>query len=1200
MNGDKLKLDWLQLSGFKSFADNTLIRFDQGISGIIGPNGCGKSNLADALGWVLGTGSALSLRGEKMDDVIFAGTRKRRPSGVAEVTLSFSRCDGGVISLKEMDFSGNSLEISRKLYRSGESIYSFNQRRCRLKDIRAILEEAGLGFASYALIAQGKIGWFLRAKPVERRAIIEEAARISGYKSRRRSAELKLELTQQNLLRVNDIISEIERRLRSLKRQAATARSYQRIKERFLIIQRQKLSLEARQLKELLQVLGHELEQLKATDRELNQELAQREEVHGKTLEKREKLENTLSELRQSRSEIRLEIDRTENSIQYHEEQIETTHKALRMSASEQQIITQSLEKIQQELGNFQSERTSLDEEEQQILSAIQNQTERVARHEKEIEEADARTEEFQNRMVQLSAEIASLNNLKGQREQQLKVAHATRDRLENERAQLSLEREESAGALKQARQSLEDQQARMGQLKGKLREQEEKNRELKSQAEETGEELVEVQRQLIGQQERLHSLEEIELSHAQYSEGVQKLLTHLDSSQKVRTSGTLADCIETDPKYERLVEEFLDEELEYILVDSLEDAATGVSELKTLKSGKCTFLTLLSSNGFSAPNGHQQNKDFSSVEGVYGKLSDLLQMKAEVKEAFHRALPHRAEAIVVSDLDRAFQLSHHYPENTLITLEGESLTPRGLLSASAVQGKKLGLLAIKRQKRELKSRIIQLQKQLSTLQKRNSQQQAELQEASRFFLNNEGTLLSIEKDTIGLNHRVEQWEKEEAQKKRAIQVIEEELQELELEQKQQNEKIREVDGTLAQKKGSHSSDEKMLSETQKTLQQLRVEFERLREQLHLLSSDHKVLGERRSALERTLERIEEQRIGLLTQKKAAQTSQSQNDERLGTMTRDLKTLKADLVQYGRKAEELGSILEQHEQAFAEWKEHFPQAEKELVELRNQKSQLQEKRSHVDVERARAETQFQNISEQCQEQLQMPLEEAIAGVDLAEITSEDEVLQEYSELKERMGKFGPLNMAALEEYQESEERHQFLSAQRQDIEGSVADTRRAIQEINRRSRKQFQEAFEAINTHFNAIFQKLFGGGECGMRLLDEEDLLESGIDIYAQPPGKKLQNVMLLSGGEEALTVFSLLMAIFNYRPSRFCVLDEVDAPLDDANVTRFTNLIREMSSETQFIIITHNKHTMKTADAVYGITMEEAGVSQLVSVKF
>ena len=284
LNGDMLSLDWLQLSGFKSFADKTLIRFDQGINGIIGPNGCGKSNLADALGWILGAGSALSLRSEKMDDVIFAGTRKRRPSGVVEATLSFSRTDGGAISLKETEFSGDTLEISRKLYRSGESIYSVNQRRCRLKDIRAILEEAGLGFASYALIAQGKIGWFLRAKPVERRNIIEEAARITGYKSRRRSAELKLELTQQNLLRVTDIISEIERNLRSLKRQAATARSYQRVKEQFQLIQRQRLALESRQLKERLQILGHELKQLNGIGQDLTQQLAQREEAHGKTL----------------------------------------------------------------------------------------------------------------------------------------------------------------------------------------------------------------------------------------------------------------------------------------------------------------------------------------------------------------------------------------------------------------------------------------------------------------------------------------------------------------------------------------------------------------------------------------------------------------------------------------------------------------------------------------------------------------------------------------------------------------------------------------------------------------------------------------------------------------------------------------------------------------------------------------------------
>ncbi|MEE8349035.1 MAG: chromosome segregation protein SMC [Acidobacteriota bacterium] len=1198
MDGDMLKIDWLQLAGFKSFADKTLIRFEQGINGIVGPNGCGKSNLADALGWVLGSGTAASLRGEKMDDVIFAGTRKRRPSGVVSATLCFSRIDGGPITLKEPEFSGDTLEISRKLYRSGESVYSINQRRCRLKDIRSLLDEAGLGFASYALIAQGNIGWFLRAKPVERRTLIEEAARISGYKSRRRSAELKLELTRQNLLRVNDIVSEIERRLRSLKRQAAKARSYQRVKERFRLIQRQKLTLESNQLQEQLQTLVHELEQLRTTDQDLSQELTVREEAHDRALEKREELESRLSELRQGQSEIRLEIDRTENSIQYHEEQIEMTRKGLRVSDSEQQVITQSLEKIQQELDNFQSERMSLAEEERKVVSAIQDQTELVARHEEEIGQAETRTEEFQNRLVQVSAAIAALDNLKGQLEQQIKLAHINRARLEKERAQHALEWEESESSLKKARQSHQDKQTQTAQLQEKLQVQGEKQRELESRAEETKEELGELQKQLIAQQERLHSLEEIELSHANYSEGVQQLLTHLNSSQTIRTSGTLADCIETNPKYERLVEDFLDEELEYILVDSLKEAATGISELKTLESGRGTFLTLSSSNGFDDVNGQQASRKFSE-SGVHGTLSDLLQMSPNVKKAFHRTLPHRAAAIVVSDLDRAFQLAHQYPENTLITLEGESLTPRGLLSASTVQAKKLGLLTLKRKKRELESRIHQVQKQLSTLQARDTQQQAELQEASQLFQGNEAALLSLEKEIIGLNHRVEQGEKEETQQQRALQVIEEELAGLAVEHKQQTEKLKEVDDNLNQKKGTYTSDEKLLSETQKTLQQLRVEFERLREQLHLVTSDHKVLGERNSALERTLHRIEEQRTGLLSQEKATQASQRQNNERLQKMTQDLETLKIDLVEHGQKAEQLNSALSQQELASAQWKEHFPRTEKELGELRIQKSELRERRSEVDVDKARAETQLQNISEQCEEQLQMSLEKAVAETDLTEITSEEDVHQAYGELKERLETFGPLNMAALQEYQESEERHQFLTSQLQDIEGSIADTTRAIQEINRRSRKQFQEAFDTINASFTEIFQKLFGGGECGMRLLDEEDLLESGIDIYAQPPGKKLQNVRLLSGGEEALTVFSLLMGIFNYRPSRFCVLDEVDAPLDDSNVTRFTNLIQEMSSQTQFIVITHNKHTMKTSNTLYGVTMEEAGVSQLVSVK-
>jgi len=1198
MEAHMLRLDRLELTGFKSFAEKTSIRFEEGISSIVGPNGCGKSNLADAIGWVLGSGTALSLRGQRMDDVIFNGTRKRRPSGVVEATLAFSRADNEPIVLKEAEFSAEVLEISRKLYRSGESVYSVNQRRCRLKDIHGVLEEAGLGFASYALIAQGKIGWFLAAKPVERRSVIEEAARITGYKSRRRSAELKLELAQQNLLRVNDIIGEIERRLRSLKRQAARARHYQKIKDQFRQVQRQKFVMEAHQLKVGLEVLDRELEQLQTFESDLSRELAQGEQAHHQALKKREQLEAELARLRQTLSETRLAIDRTENSIRYHREQIEASRKSLERNAAEQQAIAQSLEQVGEELMRFQSEVSDLEEEEKQIEAAIQEQTERVARHDTEVREAESRATELQTGLLQLSAKTASLNNLKGQLEQRLKAAQANRQRLERERARHSLKLEESSTCFAETQVSLEEKKSEATLLSQQVSEQKTRKTELERQLEEIREEATETHRQLIAQEERLHSLQELQLNHAQYSEGVQKILRHLNSTERIRTNGTLADFIETKPEYERLVEEFLDEELEYILVDTLEEAVLGVSELRTLKSGRCTFLTLSSSNGFQKSNGPTPVVESASKNGVHGTLGDLLQMKPEVKNAFARTLPQRAEAIVVSDLEHAFQLAPRYPDRTFITLAGESLTPRGLLSASTAQAKKLGLLSLKRHKRELEDRILQVQTKLSALREREEKQQARLQAASQDFTTREEILRQLEKEMIGLTHQEKQWEGETTLQTHTLQVLSDELTQLHLEQEQQAEKVQEVEEQLAEKQGSQTEDEKMLSQTQESLQQLRLEFGRIREQLHSVSSDRKVLHERRLALDRTVERIEEQQKGLEARKKVNQATRTQTAERSEKMAIDLETLGTDFLSHQKTVEQRTSTLQEREQEYSRWKEDYPKTEKRLAELREGKAALQEERAQLNVDRARVETQLQNINQQCMERLQISVEEAAVGIDPDEVPAE--VVQQHDELKQRLDKFGPINMAALKEYQEIEERHTFLDSQRQDIEGSIADTAQAIREINRRSRQKFRQAFEAINLHFNEIFQKLFGGGECGMRLLDKEDLLESGVDIYAQPPGKKLQNVRLLSGGEEALTVFALLMAIFTYRPSRFCVLDEVDAPLDDANVSRFTNLIQQMSEQTQFIVITHNKQTMQTANALYGITMEEAGVSQVVSVRF
>ena len=1195
-----LKLDALELVGFKSFPHKTRLRFPQGITSVIGPNGCGKSNLADAIGWVLGVHSAQNLRGERMDDVIFSGTRKRKPSGVVEATLVFSRSDGEPIELAKSGISGEVLEISRKLYRSGESVYSVNQRRCRLRDIRTVMEEAGVGFAPYALIAQGQIGWLLSAKSLERRTVIEEAARITGYKSRRRSAELKLDLAQQNLVRINDIVIEIERQLRSLKRQAATAKRYRETRERFRQSQLLKFVLESEQFSTRMEQLDEELKEHQGREQSVGSELTEKERAYREAVEKREQLEAELSQLRQALSEIRLEVDRAQNSIQYHQEQIETLEKSLEANADEQKVIGESLQRVEEETAHFESERSSLEKEEKQAESTVEKQTEVVTRHRNEVRETEDRVEELRSRLVRLVADTAALNNFNEQLVQSLQALQPVSRRLEGERSDHQLKLEESESHLKETEQVLEQKKTEIIELGQALQEQKEGKSNLEGQLEEVRSELAELHNQLIAQRERLQSLQEIEMSHSQYSEGVQKFLNHLSTSQSVRTGGTLADFIETSPEYEKLVEEFLGEELEYILVDSLEEAVQGLSELKTIESGKCTFLTLRSSNGFKKSNGEKPwATNGSASDGVYGQLANLLQMKPEVQEAFRRVLPQRAEAVVVSDLGRALKLADSHPEDIFITLEGEALTPRGLLSASSAQGQKLGLLSLKRNKRELEKRISELQKNLATVQKREEEQKEELQRMLKLFNESEVSLHQTEKEIVALTHQQEQWKGERERQEQALRVIGEELKQVEREREEKRKKVREVEEQLNEGNRSRLETEQMLSQTQESLQQLRSEFGRIQEHLHLVSSERKVLEERRLALRRTLERTEEQRTGLSDRQQATQSARTQGEERLAQMTAALGTLGSDLEKNRARDADMEATLKGAEQEYVSWKQTLPETEQRLVDLRDRKSELQENRAQLDVDRARLETQLQSSGEQCLEQLQIPLEEARAKTDLQDVNHE-ESLQEYERLKERLEKFGPINMAALEEYQENEERHNFLCSQREDIEISIADTSQAIREINRRSREKFEEAFESINEHFDEIFQKLFGGGECGMRLVDEEDPLESGIDIFAQPPGKKLQNVMLLSGGEKAMTVFAFLMALFAYRPSRFCVLDEVDAPLDDANVVRFNSLIQQMSEGTQFIIVTHNKRTMETAEVLYGITMEEPGVSKIVSVKY
>ncbi len=1135
-----------------------------------------------------------------MEDFIFGGTRKRKPSGLAEVTLSLTRTSEEPICVDGVEITGTEFEVTRKLYRSGESTYLLNKRRCRLMDIQEFLDHGGLGFASYAMIAQGRIDSFLTAKPLDRRSIIEEAARITGYKAKRKNAELKLELAQQNLLRVNDIIVEVERQLRSLKRQASKAKVYKKLKEEYRRVQRLRLRFESDRFTVELARLAQKLQEVRQAEASMSNRLGEEEAAFREKNQTREALEGRLNELRERRSSTELELDRAENSARYSRQQHDQLKASLQTLAGERQSLNEALAGLREELGGYLEQEARVREDESASVEQVQAAQARVRDCSARIESSESKLEELRSRLIAATAEAASLRNLGEQLSQSV-------GRIESDRARLADELRQGEQRLQDARlreaakqESLCGRKEKLSAVEIDLEGSREQVRSFAELLQALVEEEGQVNNQLVALKERLQSLQELELSRSNYSDGVRNVLSHLTKSQSIGIAGTLSDSIETEAEFETLVEEFLDEELEYILVDSLDEAVRGVSEVRSLKSGKCTFLSIFSTNGFgkgAKPLAPRNLPD--RTQGVYGTLAGVLKMRPEIEDAFRRVLPKQADAIVVSDMDRAMGLSHSYPESTFITLNGESLTPRGLVSSSAAGPSKIGLLGLKRQRRELEKRCESQQKAKARVVKAREAKELKLKDARARREELQSHRHQLEMEVVGLVHEQEQAEEEVRRQERLLAANRQQTEQLEVD-------LREVQARLEGLAIQLKTQETIQAEAGAELQvgreaqaDMRDLLLRLQDEANAALSQRRVLEERRVSISRTVSRIQSQEKDAEHRLEAIGKREAENLRRTEELEASIWALDESVVHLKEDRRAVELQLEELQERYRSCRDVLREQEQVLGEIRERCNALSEERAKIEVELARVETQLQNLENQCRDQLSLSLAAAIVDVDVEEVV-EEEVKQGYEELKRRIESFGPINMTALQEYQENLERHTFLTQQRGDIEKSIRDTVSAIQEINRRSRARFSEAFEIVNRNFKDVFQKLFGGGECGMTLLDDEDVLEAGIDVYAQPPGKRLQNVMLLSGGEKALTVFALLVGIFMYRPSRFCVLDEVDAPLDDANVQRFNGLISEMGKETQFIVVTHNKRTMEAADAMYGITMEEPGISKVVSARF
>ena len=1186
----------LELVGFKSFCDRTHIPFNEGITAIVGPNGCGKSNIADAISWVVGEQSAKSLRTDKMEGVIFNGTQSRKPTGFAEVILSLSLVNPievpGIPDLNHGDFT-----VGRRLYRSGESEYYLDGRRCRLKDIQALFEGTGLGPNSYAILEQGRIGQILSSKPAERRSLIEEAARITLFKSRRYSAEMKLELAQQNLVRAQDIIREVVRQLNSLRRQAAKARRYNRLREELRSIQKLKVGMEERQLRGKLADCSARFNTAMLKERSILDELSEAENSRETASRNCRAQEEAVNQTRERLSNLKVEAGNAQNLL----ENQETQRLGLQTRSGELEREKTAIEErdqlIEREIGRIVQASSALTQEisrEQEILEAEQSKNEVV---QDAIRQTEAKIDDLRSFLLTGAGKLADLKNLQARCQESLNRISARTDRLESENKLKVQERTDRIAELEKARSAYEQKASRYREVLADCEDLESRANELTARIEQVSADMSAQMNEHSLMQHRFSSLEEVERRRSNYSEGVQKYLSTRESDEDACQVKTLADHIETDPAYEAALEDYLNDPLQYILVESREDAVHGVERLKRIGAGKCTFMTLR--NGHSSHSAEPRPK--LSGDGIVGYLDDLVHMNEDVKHAFGRVLPEYASTIMVSDLNTAFRVAEDFSGANFLTLSGESYSPRGTLSAVGERKSMAGFLALKREKRELENKLAALRASIDSIRT----ELADIKREQAAVVESEKTLSAesrtLEVETALTKHEIAKLEGELEKISQAENVANSELMQLAAEKQDLESRLEEAAVQIAEIETRSGTGSEELLELNNRLQSLRSDSAALSKELGNLVSAHAVKMERKSAMESDLRRLQSELAEVRNRAENNRSEAAMTLQRIEALESAQQEVRGRIAECNRTIRETEAEVEEKQRGLGEQRAALEKWEERLHQLHAEREEAMAERSKIEIEKTRLESDLEHLERSCQEEFHLSASEITADIESSEWERDyDEVVQSHDRLRELIENFGAINMRALEEYKELEQRYQFLNEQRLDIEKSIADTQKAISDINRRSVEQFEDAFRAIRKNFQEVFQILFDGGQCDLRLLDEGNVLESGIDIIAQPPGKRLQNILLLSGGEKALTALALLIAIFRYRPSPVCVLDEVDAPLDDANVNRFTRLLSELSRNTQFIIITHNKNTMEIAESLYGVTMEEPGISKILGVDF
>lgn len=1184
-----MRIKKIELIGFKSFKDRTVIQFDQGITGIVGPNGCGKSNIVDALLWVMGEMSAKDLRGSSMVDVIFAGAEGFAPAGMAEVSLTLEN-DGGPFPIKYQKFS--EVMVTRRLFRSGESEYAINKESARLRDIQEIFMDTGAGSKGFSIIQQGMIGRIITSKPEERRMLIEEAAGITKFKARKKESQRKLQATDQNLVRLADIIGELKRQIESLRRQSERAERYRNLKKQ---IEDLDLKVASAQYQSLQDDIGRTQARLtELQDQETSGETDIQErgsQVETLKLQMLE-VERNLDEKSQTQADKQTAVQKLELEIQRLEFDIEQARTKGEMTGSMIEVQQLRFDTLKKEHLSLQERVTDLESQIADLHELYSNKSETF----KEQEERDA---ELDEELTSLRRELFALGQTESQIQARMSAGESQIEEIQGRLMESNNLEEELAGKqtefenrYQSLSQQFESEQSNAASLKDNVVQIETHKKQHLQKIEDAKKEWEGFKMQLGEVTTRLNGLEDLSRNLEGFEEGVKQVMLWRKTQAEARPDGqvdfqTLSEVVEVPAQYELAMEAAMGHRLQLLLASESSSVLGAVDFLKQNKKGRASFAvgeTLAQSSTAKA----------SAPSGLVGILNQVVSAPDHLAPVVSQLL---GQVGLVESINQAIELRKDYTDWTFVTLDGDVLSGDGILTAGHSEGADSGILKRRREIKEL-----QLAKE----------------EWSGKVALSLAALQKLEDEKLKIEEQLEQSQVAMVAQDRILSDLRKEVDRAEIE-------LRNIAHTVERAQKEKARVAEQLTQAQIKNQELEVHGQEISAKKEELQSKSYALQSELESLKLGFSGLRNEVTQLqieLTEKRTTHQSVKQNYERvqneLAQIERELSRMNAETEQVGASLSHNQILLEEKRHQFQSWARELEEMRSNLSLMRNQyeelSNQLQEQEQEYYALQSQVNQRLHQLNEAQLKFEQIKMREQVLTEQMREryMLNLADVWQNYQDaeldlvatesqlkdLKERLSKIGEVNLSAIEEYKETSERYEFLVAQQNDLIEAKDQLRRVIDRINRICSKRFKDTFDLVNERFTKVFPVLFGGGEARLELIEDPEKSEVGIDIIAKPPGKKMQNVSLLSGGEKALTAVSLVFAIFLVKPSPYCLLDEVDAPLDDANVSRFNDLVREMAKRSQLIVVTHNKHTMEIASKLYGVTMQNRGVSTMVSV--